>query len=35
MTQPIEFSNQTDAGNGAFTVSQAFQDIKEAAQSTC
>nr|CUV29247.1 protein of unknown function [Ralstonia solanacearum] len=31
MTQPIEFSNQTDAGNGAFAVSQAFQDIKEAA----
>ncbi|AJW47293.1 CpaF family protein [Ralstonia mannitolilytica] len=31
MTQPIEFSNQTDAGHGAFAVSQAFQDIKEAA----
>jgi len=31
MTQPIEFSNQPDAGNGAFAVSQAFQDIKEAA----
>ncbi|CAJ0735919.1 hypothetical protein R16034_00288 [Ralstonia edaphis] len=31
MTQPIEFSNQADAGNGAFAVSQAFQDIKEAA----
>ena len=31
MTQPIEFSNQADAGNGAFAVTQAFQDIKEAA----
>lgn len=31
MTQPIEFSNQADAGNGVFAVSQAFQDIKEAA----
>jgi pilus assembly protein CpaF len=31
MTQPIEFSNQTDANPGAFAVTQAFQDIKEAA----
>ena len=31
MTQPIEFSNQKDAGNGVFAVSQTFHDIKEAA----
>ena len=31
MTQPIEFSNHAESSHGAFAVSQAFQDIKEAA----